>query len=106
VNVVVASCVPVWTDIVLRPVDASGSILILAVALVGLLTVTNPQPPSDPLPTAIPGPKLADVTPCEKLVYVPVIVTCTVCPAVPDDWLKDTIEGGLMVRCSELELEN
>jgi hypothetical protein len=105
VNWADASLTPVRTVIVLGPFAAEASILMLAVALVAPVTVTNPQPPGEPLPTEIPGPKLAAVFPFKKFVYVPVIATWTVWPAAPDDVSNVMPGGGFTVSEREFELE-
>jgi len=59
-------------------------IAMVAVAVVGLVTVTGPSWPSAVfvvLPTVMPAPNLAWVTPCVKFVFRPVIVTVTTSPA-------------------------
>jgi hypothetical protein len=68
VKVAVACWIPVCTVMVLGPVAAALLMLMFAVALVGLLTVRKPEPPAAAPATEIPGPKLAEVIPWEKLV--------------------------------------
>lgn len=66
---------PVSTVTVRAPTVAAGLMTNCAIALVGLFTVTGPDPPDGPPPTEIPSPKLASVVPWTKLVNCPVIVT-------------------------------
>jgi hypothetical protein len=106
--------VSVWTPVstvtVTAPSVAPAPMAKLATATVGLLTVTGPNAPAAAPPTAMPGPKLATVLPWKKLVYSPVMVTCTCCPAPPEDGLmaaSDAREaGGLSVTCALFPLMN
>ena len=68
----VSTSVPVVTVTVRGPVDVLAEIVIFAVALVGLDTVT--------LFTMMPGPKLAVVVPWAKFVDCPVRLTERVAP--------------------------
>ena len=67
VKVAVAFWMPVCTVMVLGPAAAALLRVRLAVALVGLLTVSKPGLPAVAPATDIPGPKLAEVMPGEKL---------------------------------------
>ena len=64
-----------------------------AVAVVGLVTVTELNRPVSPLPTETPGPKFACVDPWRKCVFWAVIVTVTDCPAVAVFGVIETIVG-------------
>src|SRR5579864_4618413 len=78
--------------------------VICAVALVGLVTVTGPGWPSVPPPTDVPGPNVAIVVPCTKCVYAPIIATCNEIPALP--LLGDTlcrVGTPLIVRANGLD---
>ena len=68
VKVAVDRWVPVCTVMVLGPVAAVLLMPIVAVALLGLVTVRKPGLPAAAPATDIPGPKLAEVMPWEKLV--------------------------------------
>jgi len=82
-------------------------ITIFAVALVALTTPTNPLAPGNAPPTEMFGPKFACVTPLTKLVYLPLMVTETVCPCSPLFGESDVMDdGGLIVRFEVFELWN
>jgi hypothetical protein len=57
-----------------------------------------PKLPAAAPPTEIPGPKFAWVIPFTKVVYCPVILTVTVCPALALDGFNATVGDGLIVR--------
>lgn len=96
--VVEALWTPVRTVAVRGPGAADAEIVSCAVADVGDVTVTGPNPPSGPPPTDTPGPKLACVEPCTKFVYS---VTIAMDAVVPGRLLAGEIDvirgGGLMV---------
>jgi hypothetical protein len=75
----------------------------LAVAEVGLVTVTGPGLLDGAPPTEMPGPKLAEVLPLTKLVYSPVMVT-EVEPAVAEAGLSWIEAAGLTMRLAWLVL--
>jgi hypothetical protein len=76
------SCsVPVCADTVRVASGALPEMVSCAVAVVALVTVTGPNAPETPVPTAIPGPKLATVVPFTKWVFCAVMVTVSVWPA-------------------------
>jgi hypothetical protein len=97
---------PVWTVTVRNPTVADGSILSWAVAVVGAVTVTGPNPPSDPEPTEIPGPKLACVKFCTKFVKGAPMVTERVCPTCPELGVTaEMMPGGFTVKAAAYPLE-
>jgi hypothetical protein len=103
--------VSVWTPVstvtVTAPSVAPAPMAKLATATVGLLTVTGPNAPAAAPPTAMPGPKLATVLPWKKLVFSPVMVTCTCCPAPPEAGLTEATEAeALRVTCALFPLMN
>ncbi len=60
-----------------------------------------------PFPTDKSGPKLANVDPCTKLVYCPVIITERISPALPELGITDRIcDGGFTVKAALLRLRN
>ena len=71
-------CEPVWICTVRNPLDAP-EVTRLAVKLVAPFTVTGPNAPAAPPPTAMPGPKFALVVPLTQLVKTPVTLTLSVC---------------------------
>src|ERR1019366_1919574 len=87
----VAVCAPVATVTVRAPVAAAGSIVIVAVAVVGVATVTEPCWPSEAPATLIPAPKLASVWPWTK--FVPLKATVRTCPALAELGLTELIPG-------------
>ena len=86
-----AVCEPVVTVTVTAPAAAVELTAICAVAVVGLVTVTGPAWPCAAPPTETPGPKLATVVPCMKLVYCPVIDTERLSPTLPELGISDVI---------------
>src|ERR1035437_9992560 len=64
-----AVCPPVDSVTPRAPAAAAGSIVNVAVALVGLAMVSTPDWPSAAPDTLMPGPKLASVCPCRKPVF-------------------------------------
>jgi hypothetical protein len=81
----------------LNPGAAPESIVICAVAVEELVTVTGPAEPRDAPPTEIPGPKVACVTPCWKFVNIPLIATEIICPGCAWDGERVEIVGGPVV---------
>jgi hypothetical protein len=72
---------------------ALAEIFSCAVAVVELVTVTAPNPPAAPVPTAIPGPKMAFVVPFTKCVPVPVMMTEIDWPCSPELATTERIVG-------------
>jgi hypothetical protein len=98
---------PVCTWRVLAPAAAVGSIVICAVAVVRLFTVTVPKPPSVAPFTVMPAPKLNCVMPFTKVEYAAVMFTIIVCPACPEFGDTETIcAGGLTVKADVFPLAN
>src|ERR1035437_536196 len=85
-----AVCPPVDSVTPRAPAAAAGSIVNVAVALVGLAMVSTPDWPSAAPDTLMPGPKLASVCPCRKPVFAPVRDTVKTSPARPEVGLTDT----------------
>src|SRR5437868_7222171 len=74
-----------------------------AVAVVALATVTGPNPPDGPPPTATPAPKLATVVPCIKCVNCPVTATDRLCwPGCPALGFNCVSDGGPLVTVKPL----
>ena len=71
----VSNSVPVWIVTVRGPVAARGSMLIVAVKLPALETVTGPDCPTGAPPTLIPGPKPTVVSWLTQFVPFAVIIT-------------------------------
>jgi hypothetical protein len=92
----VTTSVPVVTVTLRAPVDVRDEIVIFAVALVALATVT--------LFTVIPAPKLAVVVPCRKWVDCPVMFTDRVAPCCPEFGLRFVNTGVLVVPVTANEL--
>src|SRR5579863_8294636 len=76
-----------------EPRTAAWSIVSVAVAEVGLVTLTDPKAPSAAPPTEMALPKLATVLFAVKLVEVPVMVTVTVEFGAPTFGLITVIVG-------------
>src|ERR1700753_2095103 len=92
---------------VCTPVEARGSIDSCAVAVVALTTAAGVRAPSARPAVERPGPNLATVLPCRKLVKFAVIVTLSDCPGIPKFGLTETtIAAGLIVRLAVFELTN
>src|SRR4029077_3962908 len=61
-----ACCSPVAIIAVRDPIAADGPMVSCAVASVGVVTVTGPNPPAGPPPTEMSGPKLICAAPWRK----------------------------------------
>src|ERR1035441_10304497 len=79
-----AVCPPVVTVTVRGPAAASGSIVMVAVAVVEVATVNTPGWPSGAPDTLMPGPKLASVRPCTKPLLAAVSATVNTFPGLPE----------------------
>ena len=99
-----ACCTPVATVIVRAPGCAPGAMTSCAVAAPALVTVTGPNAPAVPPPTAMPGPKFARVLPFRKLVNVPAISTVWLRPLPEDDGFNWIEAAGFTVIAAALAL--